>query len=99
MVSFIDEHREAYGVEPICAVLPIAPSTYHAHKDLQAHPERRCPRARRDDVLRERIRQVWEENFAVYGVRKVWRGAKPKTPGGEGAARPVGGRVGRGGPL
>src|SRR2546425_11807593 len=78
MVSFIDEHREAYGVEPICAVLPIAPSTYHAHKDLQAHPERRCPRARRDDVLRERIRQVWEENFAVYGVRKVWRGRKRK---------------------
>ena len=78
MVSFIDEHREAYGVEPICAVLPIAPSTYHAHKDLQAHPERRCPRARRDDVLRERIRQVWEENFAVYGVRKVWRELKRK---------------------
>ena len=41
MVSYIDEHREAYGVEPICALLPIAPSTYHAHKDLQAHPERR----------------------------------------------------------
>jgi transposase InsO family protein len=78
MVSFIDEHRKTYGVEPICAVLPIAPSTYHAHKTLQAHPERRCPRARRDDVLRERIRQVWEENFAVYGVRKVWRELKRK---------------------
>jgi transposase InsO family protein len=76
MVSFIDEHRETYGVEPICAVLPIAPSTYHAHKALQAYPERRCPRARRDDVLRERIRRVWEENFSVYGVRKVWRELK-----------------------
>ena len=59
-------------------MLPIAPSTYHAHKDLQAHPERRCPRARRDEVLRERIRQVWEENLAVYGVRKVLRELKRK---------------------
>src|SRR2546426_7293884 len=92
MVSFIDDHREAYGVEPICAVLPIAPSTYHAHKDLQAHPERRCPRARRDDVLRERIRQVWEENFAVYGVRKVWRELKRKQRD-EAVARRTVGRV------
>jgi putative transposase len=73
MVAFIDAHREAYGVEPICAVWPIAPSTYYAHKARQAQPERRCARARRDDLLRWRIRQVWEENFAVYGVRKVWR--------------------------
>ncbi len=80
MVSFLDEHREAYGVEPICAVLPIAPSTYHARKILQAHPERRCPRARRDEVLRERIRTVWQENFAVYGVRKVWRELKRRHP-------------------
>jgi transposase InsO family protein len=76
MVHLIDEHRATYGIEPICAVLPIAPSTYHAHKALQAHPERRCPRAKRDDVLRDRIHQVWEENFAVYGVRKVWRELK-----------------------
>jgi transposase InsO family protein len=80
MVSFIDDYGEGYGVEPICAVLPIAPSTYHAHKALQAHPERRCPRAQRDEVLLERIRQVWEENFAVYGVRKVWRELKRKHP-------------------
>ena len=78
MEHLIDEHRATYGVEPICAVLPIAPSTYHAHKALQAHPERRCPRAKRDDVLRDRIHQVWEENFAVYGVRKVWRELKRK---------------------
>jgi len=78
MVSFIDDQRNEYGVEPICAVLPIAPSTYHGHKALQVHPERRCRRARRDEVLRERIRQVWEENFAVYGVRKVWRELKRK---------------------
>ena len=73
MVAFIDEHRDVYGVEPICAVWPIAPATYYAHKAVQATPERRCARARRDETLRERIRQVWEENFAVYGVRKVWR--------------------------
>jgi putative transposase len=73
MVAVIGEHREAYGVEPICAVLPIAPSMYYTHKARQADPERRCPRARRDDVRRARIREVWEENFAVYGVRKVWR--------------------------
>jgi transposase InsO family protein len=73
MVTVIDEHRAAYGVEPLCAVLPIAPSTYSTHKARQADPERRCPRDRRDDVRRARIRQGWEENFAVYGVRKVWR--------------------------
>jgi transposase InsO family protein len=73
MVAFIDQHREAYGVEPICAVVPIAPSTYYAHKGGQRAPERRCARVRRDEILRSRIRQVWEENFAVYGVRKVWR--------------------------
>jgi putative transposase len=73
LVTFIDEHRAAYGVEPICAVLPIAPSTYYAHKARQTDPERRCPRARRDEVLRVRIRRAWEENFGVYGVRKVWR--------------------------
>jgi transposase InsO family protein len=73
MVAFIDEHRDTYGVEPICAVWPIAPSTYYAHKAQQADPARRCARARRDEGLRARIRQVWDENFAVYGVRKVWR--------------------------
>jgi putative transposase len=73
MVAFIDEHRDAYGVEPICALWPIAPSTYYTHKAQEADPERRCPRAHRDHGLRARIRQVWEENFSVYGVRKVWR--------------------------
>jgi len=76
MVAFIDAEREAYGVEPICAVLPIAPSTYHLHKLQRAQPERRCVRAQRDEVLRERIRQVWRDNFEVYGVRKVWRALK-----------------------
>jgi putative transposase len=73
MVSFIDEHRDAYGVEPICAVLPIAPSTYYERKGQQANPERLSARARRDQELRVDIRRVWEENFRVYGSRKVWR--------------------------
>ncbi len=71
-VSFIDEHREAHGVEPICAELPIAPSTYYEEKARQADPERLPPRAKRDAVLRGHIRRVWDANFQVYGVRKVW---------------------------
>ena len=73
MLAFIDRHRERYGVEPICAVLPIAPSTYYAHKAREANPERWPPRAKRDAQLRIEIRRIWEENFKVYGVRKVWR--------------------------
>jgi transposase InsO family protein len=73
MTAFIDDHREAYGVEPICAVLPIAPSTYYAAKAREAAPSLRPRRARRDDELRVEVRRVWEENRRVYGVRKVWR--------------------------
>jgi putative transposase len=73
MVAFVDDHREAYGVEPICAVLPIAPSTYYEEKARQADPGRLPARARQDEVLRDDIRRVWQENFRVYGVRKVWR--------------------------
>ena len=73
MVDFIDEHRDVHGVEPICRVLPIAPSTYYEHKARQADPSRLPARARRDQVLKGHIRRVREENFEVYGVRKVWR--------------------------
>ena len=73
MVTFIDEHRATYGVEPICAVLPIAPATYYAHKAKQREPEKRSARAKRDEVLRADIRRVHAENFAVYGAEKVWR--------------------------
>jgi transposase InsO family protein/transposase-like protein len=73
MVSFIDDHREEYGVEPICRVLPIAPSTYYHHKAREADPTLRPARSQRDEQLREQIRRVWKENFQVYGVRKVWR--------------------------
>jgi putative transposase len=73
MIAFIDDHRATYGVEPICKVLPIAPSTYYAHAARRADPGKRSARAQRDATLRPAIRQVWEENFGVYGVRKVWR--------------------------
>ncbi|HEX2135803.1 MAG TPA: IS3 family transposase [Microvirga sp.] len=73
MIAFIDDHREAYGVEPICGVLPIAPSTYHAHAARRADPSRLPARARSDAALMVEIRRVFEANFCVYGVRKVWR--------------------------
>ena len=73
MIAFIDDHRPVYGVEPICRVLPIAPSTYREHATRRRNPVRLPARARRDEVLRTEIRRVWEENFRVYGVRKVWR--------------------------
>ena len=73
MVAFIDDHRATYGVEPICRVLPIAPSTYFRHKLFARDPTRRSARAISDDVLRAIIRRIWEENQRVYGPRKVWR--------------------------
>ena len=73
MISFVDAYREKHGVEPICRVLAIAPSTYHAHARRRAQPETAPARIRRDAKLMEEIRRVWTENFQVYGVRKVWR--------------------------
>ena len=73
MVSFIDDHRGDYGVEPICAVVPIAPSTYYEHKARHADPANLPARSRRDEELRVEIRRAWEQNFEVYGVKKVWK--------------------------
>jgi putative transposase len=73
MVSFIDAHRAVYGVESICAQLPIAPSQYYEHKAREAEPARLPPRLRRDRLLAQEISRVYEENFQVYGARKVWR--------------------------
>ncbi|MFD9445995.1 IS3 family transposase [Streptomyces sp. NPDC060006] len=73
LVAFIDEHRQVFGVEPICRVLTshglkIATSTYYAAKN-------RTPSARsvRDDELKTQISRIHTDNFSVYGVRKVWR--------------------------
>lgn len=73
MKAFIDDHREAYRVEPICKVLPIAPSTHYKHAVRKADPERLPTRLRRDEALCAQVQRVWSENFEVYGVRKVWR--------------------------
>jgi transposase InsO family protein len=73
MVRFIDEHRAKFGVEPICAVLPIAPSVYYEQRARQRDPDRCPPRGRRDHELCEHTRRVWQANREVYGVRKVWQ--------------------------
>ena len=73
MIAFIDDHREVHGVEPICKVLPIAPSTYHAHVAKRTDPKKLSTRAKQDMALTPEIARVFAENFEVYGVRKVWR--------------------------
>jgi len=72
MVAFIDAHRDEYGVESICAEVPIAPSMYYESKAWQADPARLPARARRDLELQPQITRVWHENFCVYGARKAW---------------------------
>ena len=76
MIGFIDDHREVYGVEPICNVLPIAPSTYRVQAARRCDPAKLPARAQRDAALMPEIERVFEENFRVYGVRKVWRQMK-----------------------
>ena len=76
MIAFIDDHRGAHGVEPICKVLPIAPSTYHADVAKRRDPAKRSARARQDAALKVVVRRVFDQNFSVYGVRKVWRQLK-----------------------
>jgi transposase InsO family protein len=73
MVKFIDEQREAHGVESICRRLPIAPSTYYEKRARETDPSCLPKRAARDAMLREEIERVWKEHFGVYGARKVWR--------------------------
>jgi putative transposase len=73
MVRFIDQHRAAYGVEPICRVVPIAPSTYFRWKAQASDPTTRSPRALRDEVLKAIIQRIWTEQQQVYGSRKVWK--------------------------
>ena len=73
MVNFIDQHRDRFGVESICKQLPIAPSTYYEAKAREVNPERMPERHQRDELLSVDVQRVWEENFRVYGARKVWR--------------------------
>ena len=73
MIASIDDHRGAHGVEPICKVLPIAPSTYHAQVAKRRDPAKLSARARQDAALKIEVRRVFDENFRVYGARKVSR--------------------------
>jgi len=71
--GFIDQHRQTYGVEPICKVMQIAPSGYWRHAARQRDPALRSHRAKRDDALLPQIEQVWQINLQVYGADKVWK--------------------------
>src|SRR5262249_3305664 len=73
MVSFIDEHRDEYGVEPICRMLPIAPSVYFDHAARRRDPELLPARSRTDVDLREKIDRIWRDTFELYGHRKMWK--------------------------
>ena len=73
MIRFIKEHRGVCGVEPICRVLQIAPSTFYAHLAIERDPDLASDRAKRDAQLRPTMKQVWEDNRSVYGARKLWR--------------------------
>jgi len=73
MMAFVDQHRDAFGVEPICRVLQIAPSGYWRHAARLRTPALRCQRARRDESLVPHIERVWRANLQVYGADKVWR--------------------------
>lgn len=76
MVSFVDEYRATFGVEPICKLLPIAPSTYYDHLAKRRDVDRLSSRARSDIAMKIEIRRVFDANFQVYGARKVWRQMK-----------------------
>ena len=71
MVSLIDAHREEFGVEPICAQLPIAPSTYY---DVKSRPL--SARSRRDVAMIPLLVALWTANYRVYGAHKLWKAAR-----------------------
>jgi hypothetical protein len=73
MICFIDEHRSVLGVEPICRLLPIAPSTHYEVIAKRTDVGRLSARERSDISMKVEIRRVFNENFQAYGVRKVWR--------------------------
>jgi putative transposase len=76
MIGFIDDHRGDFGVEPICRVLPIAPSTYHENVAKRRDPEKQSDRQKRDAGLKPEIARIFNDNYQVYGARKVWKQMK-----------------------
>lgn len=79
MVRYIDDHKGRFGVEPICQVLPIAPSTYYEQKARERDPSRHPARYHQDEALKPEITRVWHEHFQVYGARKVWKQLKRES--------------------
>ena len=73
MVAFVDQHRDTYGVELICAQLPIAPSAYFLHKQQHADPTRRSARAQRDETLKTDVQRVWDANGHARGPQRTRR--------------------------
>ena len=96
-MAFVGQHRDAYGVEPICREVPIAPATYYQHNAWQVDPTQRSRRAQRDDALCDEIQRVWEANQRVYGPARctgsyderteTWRGARWSRLGLHGVVR------------
>ena len=76
MLQFIDDYKDNYGIEPICKVLPIAPSTYYREKYLANNPEKRSLRQKHDDFYISEIKHIWQDSKSHYGVRKVWQQMK-----------------------
>ncbi|ECL0471476.1 IS3 family transposase [Listeria monocytogenes] len=76
MVKFIDDEKKMYGVESICRILPIAPSSYYRVKDEQENPEKQSRRKQSDKHLMAQIKQIWQASGCRYGIRKVWHKLK-----------------------
>ncbi len=76
MVQFIDDYKDNYGIEPICKVLPIAPSTYYREKYLANNSEKRSLRQQHDDFYISEIKHIWQDSKSRYGMRKVWQKMK-----------------------
>ena len=91
MIAFIKDQRNVHGVEPICWVLQIAPSTFYEHHAIERDPDRASDRARRDAYLRKEMKDVWKKKRSVYGARKLWHAmmaAKPELRSSRASNRP-----------
>jgi len=76
MIAFIQDHRGQHGVEPMCRVLQIAPSTFYEQQAIAGDPSLASDRAQRDRKMRPELLRVWQENRSVYGARKLWHAMK-----------------------
>ena len=81
MIAFIEEHQGEFGVEPICRVLPITPSSCYRHAALARDPDLASDRARQDATDLKEIKRVHDESKGRYGARKVWHRLAPGRQG------------------